>query len=159
MDSPKLVNYFEDDTFEDIDLVSFYKDKEECEMRKDIEQATPEPKKKPFKKRNKRRKRDPTKSVWYLDYVLDEYGTFKDESHADGKLFRYRFSHSFASSVQSIARKISEKEHRFWRIKKSLEGGIHLQLHRLRVGSETMSSLFFDRPTMYTSDFASIGVT
>ena len=29
MDSPKLVNYFEDETFEDIDLVSFYKDKEE----------------------------------------------------------------------------------------------------------------------------------
>jgi hypothetical protein len=28
---------------------------------------------------------------------------------------------SFAS-VQSTARKISEKEHRFWRIKKSLEG-------------------------------------
>lgn len=122
MNSPKLVNYFEDDTFEDIDLISYYKDKEEyknCNK----EQATAAPKYKPFKRRNKRRKRDPTKSVWYLDYVLDEYGTFKDESHTDGKLFRYRFSHSFAS-VQSIARKISEKEHRFWRIKKSLEGKI-----------------------------------
>lgn len=121
MDSPKLVNYFEDETFEDIDLVSFYKDKEEYQKRKENEQAIAPLKSKPFMKRNKRRKRDPMKSVWYLDYVLDEYGTFKDENHADGKLFRYRFSHSFAS-VQSIARKISEKEHRFWRIKKSLEG-------------------------------------
>jgi hypothetical protein len=123
MYSPKLVNYFEDDALEDIDLVSYYKDKEEYEKSKDVEQAIAPPKRKPFKKRKKRRKRDPTKSVWYLDYVLDEYGTFKDENHADGKLFRYRFSHSFAS-VQSIAIKISEKEHRFWRIKKSLEGRI-----------------------------------
>ena len=129
MDSPKLVNYFEDDTFEDIDLVSYYKDKEEHEKRKEVEQSTAAPKNKPFKKRNRRRKRDPTKSVWYLDYVLDEYGTFKDENHADGKLLRYRFSHSFAS-VHSIARKISEKEHRFWKTKKSLEGKIHLLLHR-----------------------------
>jgi hypothetical protein len=123
MYSPKLVNYFEDDALEDIDLVSYYKDKEEYEKSKDVEQAIAPPKRKPFKKRKKRRKRDPTKSVWYLNYVLDEYGTFKDENHADGKLFRYRFSHSFAS-VQSIAIKISEKEHRFWRIKKSLEGRI-----------------------------------
>ena len=64
MDSPKLVNQFEDDTFEDIDLVSYYKDKEEYERLKDFEQSTAEPKKKPFKKRNRRRRRDPTKSVW-----------------------------------------------------------------------------------------------
>ena len=120
MDSPKLVNYLEDDTFEDIDLVSYYKDKEEYEKRKEIEQAIASSKSKPFKKRNKRRKRDPTKFVWYLDYVLDEYGTFKDENHADGKLFRYRFSHSFAS-VQCITRKMSEKELRFWRFKNSLK--------------------------------------
>ena len=125
MNSPKLVNYFEDDTFEDIDLVSYYKDKEEYENRKNMEQANAALKKKQFKKRKKRRKRDPTKSVWYLDYVIDENNTFKDENHPDGKLFRYRFSHSFAS-VHSIARKISEKEHRFWRIKKSLEGKFFL---------------------------------
>jgi hypothetical protein len=106
MDSPRLVNSFEDDTCEDIDLVSYHKDKEEYEKRKKIEQAIAPPKNTPFTKRNKRRKRDPTKSVRYPIYVLDEYGTFKDENQADGKLFRYRFSHSFAS-VQSIARKIS----------------------------------------------------
>ena len=37
MDSPKLVNYFEDNTFEDIDLVSYYKTKEEHKKRKEIE--------------------------------------------------------------------------------------------------------------------------
>ena len=93
MDSPKLVNYFVGNTFEDIDLVSYYKDMEEYEKRKEIEQAIAPPKSKPFKKRNKRRKRDPTKYVWYLDYILDEYGTFEDENMADGKLFRYRFSY------------------------------------------------------------------
>jgi hypothetical protein len=92
MDSPKLVNYFEDDALEDMALVSYYKDKEEYEKSKDVEQAIAPAKRKPFKKRKKRRKRDPTKSVWYLDYVLDESGTFKDENHAHGKLFRYRFS-------------------------------------------------------------------
>jgi guanylate kinase len=121
MDSPKLVNSFEDDTFEDIDLVSYFEIKEEYEKCKEIEQAIAPPKNKLFKKRNKQRKRDPTKSVWYLDCLLEEYGTFKDENQADGNLFRYRFNHSFAS-VQSIARKISEKEHRFWRIRMSLEG-------------------------------------
>ena len=53
MNSPKLVNYFEDDTFEDIDLVSYYKDKEEYENRKNMEQANAALKKKPFKKRKK----------------------------------------------------------------------------------------------------------
>ena len=115
------MNYFENDTFEDIDLASYYKHKDEDEKLKNIDQATVEPKKKPFNKRKRRIKIDPTKSVWYLGYVLDELQTFRDESHRDGKLFRYRFSHSFAS-VHSIARKVSEKEHSFWRIKKSVEG-------------------------------------
>jgi hypothetical protein len=104
-------------------LVSYYKDKKEYEKRKEIEQAIASPKSKPFKKRNKRRQTDLTKFVWYLDYVLDEYGTFEDENHADGKLFRYRFSRSFAS-VQCITTKTREKKHRFWRIKKSLEGKV-----------------------------------
>ena len=85
--TPKLVTYFEDDTFEDIDLMSYYKDKEEHEKRKEVEQSTAAPKSKPFKKRNRRRKRDPTKSVWYLDYVLDEYKAFRDKNHANGKVF------------------------------------------------------------------------
>jgi hypothetical protein len=48
MNSPKLVNYFEDDTFEDIDLVSYYKEKEEYENRKNMGQANAALKKKPF---------------------------------------------------------------------------------------------------------------
>jgi hypothetical protein len=47
MDSPKLVNYFEDNTFEDIDLVSYYKAKEEHKKRKEIEQVIAPPKSKP----------------------------------------------------------------------------------------------------------------
>ena len=127
MDSPMLINYFEDGLFEDIDLISYYKDKEEHEQRKNVEQATASIKVKTFKRRRKRRKKDPKKSVWYLDYVLDEHGTFRDENHADGKLFSYRFSHSFAA-VHSIARKITEKEHRFWRVKKTVEGKFHFNL-------------------------------
>ena len=75
-------------------------------------------KKKPFRKRKRYAKKDHKR---YIDYAVDEHGTFRDESHRDGKLFRQRFCHSL-QSVHDIAQKISEKEHRFWRVKKSPEG-------------------------------------
>ena len=120
MNSPELIDYFEDDLFEDVDLLSFYRDKNDCEERRNLEKE-PVSTKKPFRKRKRYAKKDHKRSVWYIDYAIDEHGTFRDESHRDGKLFRQRFCHSL-QSVHDIAEKISEKEHRFWRVKKSPEG-------------------------------------
>ena len=37
MNSPKLIDYFEDDFFEDVDLLPFYRDKNDCEERRNLE--------------------------------------------------------------------------------------------------------------------------
>ena len=124
MNSPKLIDYFEDGLFEDVDFLSFYRDKNDCEERRNLMQE-PAFATKPFKKRKRYVKNDHKTSAWYIDYAVDEHGTFRDESHRDGKLFRQRFCHSL-QSVHDIAQKISEKEHRFWRVKKSLEGWRHI---------------------------------
>jgi len=38
----------------------------------------------------------------YLDYVIDEHETFRDESHRDGELFRRRFRVPFMFITQVI---------------------------------------------------------
>lgn len=111
MDSPKLIDYFEDNDFEDVDLLAFYRDKNDFEKRSNAENESVIIKK-PFKRRRKYARKDCKNSAWYLDYAVNEHGTFHDESHRDGKLFRQRFCHSL-QSVTDIVLMISEKEHRF----------------------------------------------
>ena len=123
MHSPRLINYFEDGDFDDIDIAAFFRDKRLSDELKAEAMKKGEVILKPFKKRRRYMRKDPRNSPWFLDYVLDSNKTFSDEGHRDGKLFRRRFSHS-RESVLSIGRKITQKEHRFWRLKKSPEGNI-----------------------------------
>jgi hypothetical protein len=116
MDSPRLINYFED-----IDIAAFFRDKRLSDELKAEAMKEAEVIVKHFKERKRYIKKDPRNSPWFLDYVLDSNKTFSDEGHRDGKFFRRRFCHSL-ESVLSIVRKITEKEHRFWRVKTSPEG-------------------------------------
>ena len=90
--------------------------------------------KRPFATRRSYRRRDPKSSIWWIDYVVDEYHTFRDPTHRDGKLFRFRFSHSF-DSVYEIVAKIQEKEHYFWRNKTDSRGKTSSPLELLVLGS------------------------
>lgn len=79
MNSPKLIDYFEDDLLEDVDLLSFYRHKNDCEERRNLEKE-PAFTKKPFKKRKRYAKKDHKKSAWYIDYAVDEHGTYHDST-------------------------------------------------------------------------------
>ena len=43
-------------------------------------------------------------SNWWTDYVFDERGTFSDLDHLNPRLFAYRFSFSFESVKELIAK-------------------------------------------------------
>ena len=69
--------------------------------------------KRPFSPRKTYRRRDPMTSFSWIDYVIDSEHSWCDETHRNGKLFCHRFSHSFNSVVEIVA-KIQEDEHYFW---------------------------------------------
>ena len=48
--------------------------------------------------------KDSKTSQWYIDYVVDERGTFSDPDHRDGKLFRFRFFFSLIAVRELIDR-------------------------------------------------------
>ena len=77
--------------------------------------------KRPFRHRKAYTKRDPKTSFWWSDYVIDADHTWRDPTHRNGKLFGFRFSHSF-DSVHEIVAKIQEGEHYFWRNKTDNKG-------------------------------------
>lgn len=97
-----------------------------------IENATK--KKRPYMRRKVYQKRCPMSSYWWIDYVIDVNHTWRDEKHRDGKLFRYRFSHSF-DSVKEIVDKIQEPEHYFWKNRTDGRGRSASPIHLLVLGS------------------------
>ena len=50
------------------------------------------------------------------DYVMDERGTFSDLDHPNAQLFAYRFSFSF-ESVKELIAKVQETGEHFWKKK------------------------------------------
>jgi hypothetical protein len=85
------------------------------ERRKAIESMIDEDlKKKKFRSRKSYQRRDPKISNWWLDYVLDERGTFGDPDHRDGRLFVYRFSLSFVA-MKELIKKVKEPAENFWK--------------------------------------------
>lgn len=90
--------------------------------------------KRPYLPRRVYKRRDPKKSFWWIDYVEDKERTWRDVTHRDGKLFRHRFSHSF-DSVHEIVAKIQEPEHHFWRSKTDGRGRDASPIHLLVLGS------------------------
>lgn len=126
---PMLINYYEENDLDnDIDLISYVKDKKvyaESRKRELIDQETTKANKsskhRPFMPRKSYPKENPRESDWYRKYVIDEGKTFRDPTHRDGKLFALRFSHSFDSVVE-IVKKISEPDQNFWKDKKDNAG-------------------------------------
>ena len=55
-----------------------------------------------FRPRRSHRRRDPKRSQWYIDYVVDESHTFRDDKHRNGKLFRRRFRVPFEFYKQLV---------------------------------------------------------
>jgi hypothetical protein len=93
-----------------------------------------ERKRKKFMPRQSYRKKDPKTSVWWQDYVLDERETFRNINHRDGRLFAFRFSHSF-NSVKELVQKIKEPEENFWRNRKDAAGREAAPMELLVLGS------------------------
>ena len=113
MECPELID-FVDFASGQLDMFNYGNALLEYEDRKRKMPDTVEKSKRPFRHRKTYTRRDPKTSFWWLDYVLDEDRTWRDPTHRNGKLFRFRFSHNF-DSVQEIIAKIQERKHYFWR--------------------------------------------
>lgn len=136
MDLPQLVNFI-DIVSGKLDIFKFSQHLQEYDERKrrrDDVDNTSTKKKRPYMRRRVYQKRDPKTSFWWIDYVKDPYHTWRDETHRNGKYFRYRFSHSF-DSVHEIVKKIHEPEHYFWRNKFDSRGREACPIHLLVLGS------------------------
>lgn len=137
MDLPQLVDFI-DIVSGKLDIFKFSQRLLEYDERKrrrdDVENSSNKQKKRPYMRRKVYAKRDPKTSFWWIDYVQDLDHTWRDVTHRNGKLFRYRFSHSF-EAVHEIVTKIEEPEHYFWRKKIDSRGREACPLHLLVLGS------------------------
>lgn len=128
--SPNILDYLEDDG-DDIDLIAYEEaEKDHVEEKKRCINISVLAKKKPYLQRKQYRRRNPRDSIWYIDYVVDVYGTWRDPNHRDGKFFNNRFSHSF-NSVVEIVEKIQEPEHMFWKAGRDCTGRESSPIHLL----------------------------
>jgi hypothetical protein len=77
LSSPNILDYLDDDG-EDIDLMAYDEaEKDYLEKKRRIVQPILS-KKKPYQPRRQYRRRNPRDSIWYIDYVIDIYDTWKD---------------------------------------------------------------------------------
>ena len=114
MEYPQLINFIDVSTGK-LDVFNFsFSLLEYDEKKRQRVEVTKSSKKKQFLRRKTYKRRDPRTSFWWIDYVIDVDHTWRDETHRNGKIFRQRFSHSY-DSVQEIVAKIQEPEHHFWR--------------------------------------------
>jgi hypothetical protein len=136
MDLPQLVNfiYIVSGKLDIFKFSQHLQEYDERKRRRDDVDNTSTKKKRPYMRRRVYQKRDPKTSFWWIDYVKDPYHTWRDETHRNGKYFRYRFSHSF-DSVHEIVKKIHEPEHYFWRNKFDSRGREACPIHLLVLGS------------------------
>ena len=83
-DEPHPTDFLDCDTLE-IDQVAFQSAYLAWE---ELDEDIPTTKKHKFRPRKTYRYKDPKTSQWYLDYVVDEYATFRDPKHRyENKLF------------------------------------------------------------------------
>jgi hypothetical protein len=90
--------------------------------------------KRKFLHRNVYDGRDPRASFWWLDDVIDAGRTWRDPTHKNGKLFRHRFSHSFNSVHERVA-KIQGGNHYLWKNKTNNAGKLLSPIELLVLGS------------------------
>ena len=134
MECPELID-FVDFASGQLDMFNYGNALLEYEDRKrEMPDTVEKSNKRPFRHRKTYTRRDPKTSFWWLDYVLDEDRTWRDPTHRNGKLFRFRFSHNF-DSVQEIIAKIQEGEHYFWRNKTDNKGKPSSPIELLVLGS------------------------
>ena len=134
MEYPELID-FVDFASGQLDMFKYGNSLLEYEDKKrDLPDKLEKSSKRPFRHRKTYKKRDPRTSFWWLDYVIDADHTWRDPTHRNGKLFRFRFSHSF-DSVHEIVAKIQEGEHYFWRNKTDNKGKPCSPIQSLVLGS------------------------
>ena len=133
--SPHVVSYLGEDGF--IDVFGLLNARNEHYHRKrafDEAIALESKSKRAFKPREQYSRRDPRKTAWYRDYVLDKGNTFKNPLHRDGKDFALRFSHSF-KSVHEIVEKCQEPGQLPWKQKVDAVGRPAHPIELLVLGS------------------------
>lgn len=133
MEAPELCDFINFATGS-IDVCQYYIAEEEYEDNQRNQIAAVVVQKRPFKNRKSYNRRDPKSSFWWQDYVVDAEKTWRDPLHRNGRLFRFRFSHSF-DSVHEIVAKIQEEEHYFWRSKQDNRGRACSPIELLVLGS------------------------
>ena len=97
MEYPELID-FVDFASGQLDMFKYANSLLEYDVRKrELPDKEEKSSKRPFRHRKAYTKRDPKTSFWWSDYVIDADHTWRDPTHRNGKLFRFRFSHSFDS--------------------------------------------------------------
>ena len=100
-------------------------------------------------------KKYPKMSNWWTDYVLDERETYRD--HGDGRLFAYRFSFSF-ESVKELIAKVKESDHNFWKNKYDAAGRESSLIEILVLGSLRILTRNVTLDDLYEQTFISAEV-
>jgi hypothetical protein len=136
MEHPELIDYIDFATGK-LDLFKYsYSLLEYDDRKRELPDIIEKSGKRKFMHRNVYDGRDPRTSFWWLDYVIDAGRTWRDPTHKNGKLFRHRFSHSF-NSVHEIVAKIQEGEHFFWKNKTNNAGKLSSPIELLVLGVST----------------------
>lgn len=134
MERPELIDFIDFATGK-LDVFKYsYSLLEYDDRKRSLPDVVEKKSKRPFVHRKVYDGRDPRSSFWWLDYVIDAGHTWRDPNHKNGKLFRHRFSHSF-DSVHEIVAKIQEGGHYFWKNKTNNAGKLSSPIELLVLGS------------------------
>jgi hypothetical protein len=125
--------------------------------RKEMEEVMLKQEKKKYKPRKTYLKKDPKMSNWWTDYVLDQRGTFSDLDHPNSRLFAYRFSFSF-ESVKELIAKIKEHDEHFWKNKNDAAGREASPIELLVLGSLRLLTRNVTLDNLYEQTFISAEV-
>ena len=82
----------------------------------DVKDVPVRPNFKPYRRRRVYTRKDPRTCSWYVDYVVNEDGTWNDPSHRNFKLFKNRFviSRDAIMEMVNTIRGLTEEEGKFW---------------------------------------------
>jgi hypothetical protein len=147
------------DEFDEFNFIDYQKllKSEREERRRAIESIIDEDLKKKFRSRKSYFRRDPKISNWWLDYVRDERGTFRDPNHRDGRLFMYRFSFSFLD-MKELIKKVKEPGESFWKSGQDAAGRESSPIDLLVLGSMRILTRNVTLDDLYEQTFISAEV-
>ena len=135
MTQPHPLDFY-DPIYDDMNIIEYYLAHDEWNKKRMRSLLNPPKAREEFRPRKTYKRRDPKTSVWWLDYVLDERGTWKDEGHRDGKLFQRRFALPFEAIHEIVALlRSGEEKHKIWTEKSDAFGKPASPLELLVLGS------------------------